>query len=214
MADKMFTVREFTKRGFVRRKDLDFSDDGNRFIGFEYDGMPITYLKADGMYYCSVRVDYLTNSFSYKKWMKVEEYKLAGEFNGCSSIDADKLVENIKAIKIAVDKLNAQVKEEAENVDIDRLSKIAAKEADYVEQIVEEFKIDFDWFNANSWVLDRCISYAKHLTRKIEIIREVNWETMDKIAAYNKMESYNDNGYLYIKSDDYYIKYLLEALKH
>ena len=36
MEKKEFTVRELTNRGWKRREDLDFRDDGTKFKAFEY----------------------------------------------------------------------------------------------------------------------------------------------------------------------------------
>ncbi len=93
--------------GFTRRPDLDFSDDGTRFVAYDYNGLPITYCKYIGNYYLQIRVDYLKNSFNYKDWMNTEEYKLAHEFNGVSEVNVDKLIENCIRIKAKVAELNA-----------------------------------------------------------------------------------------------------------
>lgn len=93
--------------GFERREDLDFTDDGNKFKGYSYKGMPITTIRCKGETCLSVRVDYLRNKFDYKTWMRTEEYKLCDEFNGVSEVDIDKLVENLEKIIAKVNELNA-----------------------------------------------------------------------------------------------------------
>lgn len=93
--------------GFERREDLDFTDDGNKFKGYSYKGMPITTIRHKDATYLSVRVDYLWNKFDYKTWMQTEEYKLCNEFNGVYEIDIDKLVENLEKIIAKVNELNA-----------------------------------------------------------------------------------------------------------
>lgn len=93
--------------GFERREDLDFTDDGNKFKGYSYKGMPITTIRCKGETCLSVRVDYLRNKFDYKTWMQTEEYKLCNEFNGVPEIDIDKLVENLEKIIAKVNELNA-----------------------------------------------------------------------------------------------------------
>ena len=97
-------IRKF--ENFVRREDLDFTDDGNHFKGFSYKGMPITTLRADNTTYLSIRVDYLENEFTYREWMQTEEYKLCDKFNGVSEFDIDELVENIEAILAKVAEMN------------------------------------------------------------------------------------------------------------
>lgn len=93
--------------GFERREDLDFTDDGSKFKGYSYKGMPITTIRYKDETYLSVRVDYLWNKFDYKTWMQTEEYKLCDEFNGVSEVDIDKLVENLEKIIAKVNELNA-----------------------------------------------------------------------------------------------------------
>ena len=82
---KNLTVANIRNIEDMERKEvLDFSDDGNRFRGFSYKGMPITTIRKNDETYLSIRVDYLDNKFTYKEWMKTEEYHLCNEFNGVS----------------------------------------------------------------------------------------------------------------------------------
>ena len=102
--------------GFNLREDLNFSDDGNNFRGFDYKGLPITTLRSnvDGCVYLSIRVDYLDNDFTYYDWMETEEYKLANEFNGVREFDIDKLIENCERIIAKVNELNEKAREAKE----------------------------------------------------------------------------------------------------
>ena len=96
--EKGFTIRELTARGWTRREDLDFRDDGNKFKVFEYkNGLLASYTKVNGDYYLSLRLDYL-DGLSYDEYSKMDSYELTNEFNGVPEVDADKVTEN--AVKI------------------------------------------------------------------------------------------------------------------
>ena len=52
----------FKKYGFIRNKENDFSDDGNRFKCYDYKGIEITYLKdPDYEVFLSARVPYYSS---------------------------------------------------------------------------------------------------------------------------------------------------------
>lgn len=122
-------IRKF--ENFVRREDLDFTDDGNHFKGFSYKGMPITTLRADNTTYLSIRVDYLKNEFTYREWMQTEEYKLCNKFNCVSEFDIDELVENIETILAKVAEMNeAAINEE---IDMTKVKAALANEIKYAE---------------------------------------------------------------------------------
>ena len=89
-----FNPRNFGKYGFVRNPSEGFSDDGNRFRAYLYKNMlPMTYLKADGEVYISLRLDYL-NDLSYREYSKLPSYKEADKYNGVpeDSVDLQDLV--------------------------------------------------------------------------------------------------------------------------
>lgn len=108
---KKLTKVNASKFGIEIREDLNFKDDGNYFRGFSYKGMPMTQCYADGNCYLAIRVDYLKNKFSYRDWMKTEEWKLCDKFNGVSEFDMEDLIETIEKIIAKVDEMNANAKE-------------------------------------------------------------------------------------------------------
>ena len=208
---KTFTTRELTKRGFIKREDLNFSDDGNRFIGFEYKGMPITYLKSDGIFYLSVRVDYLDNLFTFNEWMKTEEYRLADEFNGVVSIDADKLVENIEKIIAKVNELNEAARKE--EIDMTAVKIKVEEEIKMAQEVVDDFKKNFEWWNASSnYQLTRMAGYLKNTVNTIERAKHTDFDNMARVQKKQHVERLESSGYVIFKNDDFYLREMREAM--
>lgn len=85
-----------TSRGFKRDQELDFSDDGNRFCGYTWNGkVPLTQCYSDGEVYLCVRDDYMRSheDIPYGFWEKYPESKIGDEYNGTSEkVDLDNLV--------------------------------------------------------------------------------------------------------------------------
>ena len=63
----MKTLR-LTSLGFTRDEAMDFGDDGNYFKGYNYKGVPVSYLRQCGEIYLSFRLDYLKNPNNVKTW--------------------------------------------------------------------------------------------------------------------------------------------------
>lgn len=208
---KAFTIRELTKRGFIKREDLNFSDDGNRFIGFEYKGMPITYLKSDGEFYLSVRVDYLDNSFTYNEWMKTEECRLTDEFNGVSSIDADKLVENIEKIINKVNELNFIA--ENEEIDMTAVKVKVEEEIKMAQEVVDDFKKNFEWWNtySNSQLI-RMADYLKQTVKNIERAKRIDFDNITRVQKKQCVEILENHHYVIFKRSDFYLTKMKEAI--
>lgn len=201
-------IRKF--EGFVRREDLDFVDDGNYFRGFSYKGMPITTLRTDNTTYLCVRVDYLENEFTYKEWMQTEEYRLCGKFNGVSEFDIDELVENIETILAKV----AEMNEVAMNEEIDMTeAKVAlANEIEYAEQVVENFKNNFKWYDAEPYKLKTLVGYLKSEEQKIERAKVMDFDAMSKKQKREVAERLTNYGYVVIKKDDFYLREMSNAI--
>ncbi len=88
--------------GFKRLQERDFEDDGNHFKGYEYKGLPITYLNDSTGYYLCLRLDYLGVPYNQYR----EDYRILDEFNGVDKIDMDKLIANCEYI---INKYNIKV---------------------------------------------------------------------------------------------------------
>lgn len=189
--------------GFERREDLDFSDDGNRFRGFSYKGMPITTLRSHDETYLSIRVDYLNNEFTYREWMKTEEYRLCNEFNGVYEIDLDKLVENLEKIIAKVAEMNKKVASEV--IDTSELEAKLASEVEYAESIVEDMKKNFKWYEVNAYVVKSMAEFVGAVSSKIEKIKNYDFSTMDAHTKRSLVERFRDYGYVEFKENDFYL---------
>lgn len=196
--------------GFVRREDLDFADDGNYFRGFSYKGMPITTLRSDNVTYLCVRVDYLENEFTYKEWMQTEEFKLCDAFNGVSEFDIDELIENIEAIMAKV----AEMNEAAMNEEIDTTEAEVAlvNEIANAEQVVEEFKANFKWYDASTYQLRTLMAYMKNQVQEIERAKAMNIAEMSKKEKREIVERFNNYGYVRIANDGFYLREMRNAI--
>lgn len=196
--------------GFERREDLDFTDDGNRFRGFEYRGMPITTLRADGETYLCIRVDYTQHSFTWNEWSETEEYLLCDEFNGVNDFDLDKLIENLERV---IDKVN-ELDEKANKEDVDTtwVELALTAEIEVAEKAIEDFKANYDWFNANSHTTMRYIDYAKSLQRMIEGVKNLDIDSLGRREKMEFVERLEKYGYVKIAENDFYMSQLREAI--
>lgn len=147
----------------------DFKDDGNKFRGFIYKGMPMTQCRYDGECYLKIKVDYLKNNFTFKEWMETEEYELADEFNGVNEFDMDKLIENLERVIAKVNEMNAGAKVDSNDLEIvkDHLRAEIAKR----EEFLEDIKVKFEWWNVNTkkmYYAQQVIEYTNNVKREID----------------------------------------------
>lgn len=202
-------------RGFTRRQDLDFSDDGAYFTAYDYNGLPITYCKYDGMYYLSIRVDYLQTSFTHDDWRKTEEYMLEDEFNGVSEVNVDKLVENCIRIQKKIDELNAEV--ESEGLDIYPVVAHLDEEAAMATRVVEDFKKNYKWYDASEYELKSKVSHMKSLINRIEYCEELSERLLNGDVNTSQVRYYvqffENYGYVKINNSNFYIRELTEAMR-
>lgn len=167
---------------FHVREDLNFSDDGNRFRGFDYKGMPITTLRADNETYLSIRVDYLNNNFTYNEWMGTEEWKLADEFNGVSEIDLDKLIDNLEKVIAKVDAMNKAA--ETESIDMTDVKEKAASQVAKIDAAINKAK-SIDWWKMQDYELREIKDYMTSLVR--DKLRLMNTD-FDNLSIRDKKE--------------------------
>lgn len=208
---KNLTIANIRKiEGFIRRQDLDFADDGNYFRGFSYKGMPITTLRTDNTTYLCVRVDYLENEFTYKEWMQTEEYKLCDKFNGVSEFDIDELLEDIETILTKVTEMN----ENAMNEEIDMTEvKIAlANEIEHAEQVVENFKNNFKWYDAEHYELKTLVAYLKSQEQKIKTAKGMDVDATSIRQKKEMVQRLNDYGYVMINKNGFYLSEMTKAI--
>jgi len=201
-------IRKF--ENFVRREDLDFADDGNYFKGFSYKGMPITTLRADNITYLSICVDYLKNEFTYNEWMQTQEHELCEKFNGVSDFDIDELVENIETILAKVSEMNEVAMNE--EIDMAKAKVTLAAEIEHAEQVVENFKSSFKWYESDEYKIKRLIDYLKSEEQKIKIAKEIDLDTISKKQKREIAERLTNRGYVMINADDFYIREMSNAI--
>ena len=201
-------IRKF--EGFVRREDLDFTDDGNHFKGFSYKGMPITTLRADNITYLCIRVDYLENEFTYKEWMQTEEYRLCDEFNSVSEFDIDKLIENLEKVIAKVAEMNEKAM--SEEIDMTEAKVTLANEIEYAEQVVENFKNNFKWYNAEPYKLKMLVDYLKSEEQEIERAKAMDLDAVSKKQKREIIERFTNYGYVRIKKDGFYLSKMSNAV--
>lgn len=208
---KMKMVKNLSKvivknyEGFNLREDLNFSDDGNHFRGFDYKGLPITTLRSnvEGCVYLSIRVDYLDNDFTYYDWMETEEYKLANEFNGVSEFDIDKLIENCERIIAKVNELNEKARNEA--IDTTDVEEEIHAEAKMIEEAIEYVKANLKWWNLKDGYLKMAKDYMNSLIKKQEMMLSKDVKKMSNREKKEMVRSLEKYGYVYVKENDFYI---------
>lgn len=204
---KEFTVRELTTRGWKRREDLDFRDDGTKFKGFESpEGLPLTYTKANGEYYLSLRVDYL-NELTYHEYSKMESYSLCDEFNGVEEVDPDKLTQNATQIMREYNELVAEMNNYT--VDMQKLVKSAEKELEIVYRVLFNSNLGIDDLeNVDTYEMNRLIEYRKSLKRQAEsMLNRLATEQYTQKELRNLEENLDKYGYLTInEKDSFYIR--------
>lgn len=203
---KEFSARELLKAGFIRREDLDFRDGGVSFKGYEYNGLPLTYLRANNRYYAALRIDYL-KELNYEEYSKMESYELAGEFNGCDNVDINKLVANAEAIISEYAELVSKLS--TYEVDMDRLAKQAKEELDFVLDFVKEpIKVDLLNNRVSSYDIAKAADYAKSLKGAVERTYEMIINGNNTPRFFRLMEySLNRKGFIQDLSDDsFYIR--------
>lgn len=160
---KSLTKANAAKYGIDVREDLNFSDDGNRFRGFSYKGMPMTQCVSRGECYLSIRVDYLENNFTYKEWMQTKEYALCDEFNGVNEFDIEKLIENLEKVIAKVNEINSNCK--VDETEIKQGIEIVKEEIFEIEEAIFE-AAHASWWRISEYKLKRAADYMRSLERK------------------------------------------------
>lgn len=206
---KNLTVANIKKYdGFERREDLDFTDDGNRFRGFSYKGMPITILRSDNTTYLSIRVDYLddVNDFTYNEWMETEEWRLCHKYNGVAEFDMDELIEALERIIAKVKEMNKKARNEVvEKKDIVKLEVRLNEEIGMAESVINLAKRNFKWYEASDCEMKQMMRYFNNVTRNIENAKSLHFRKMDVKEFKIWKERLEKHGYLKFKEDDYFL---------
>lgn len=160
---KSLTKTNTAKYGIEVREDLNFNDDGNRFRGFSYKGMPMTQCVSYGECYLSIRVDYLENNFTSKEWMQTEESDLCDEFNGVNEFDIEKLIENLEKVIAKVNEMNSNC--EVDEDEIKQGIEIVKEEISEIEEVIFE-AAHASWWKVSNYELKEAADYMRSLERK------------------------------------------------
>lgn len=105
----------FTKYGFVRVPDEDFSDDGSHFTTYKYKGIRVTYLKTkdDEVYLCARLSELVPCARALGMFVKevAEKVKslsiIEDKYNGVYHFTNDKLESYVKELDEALETLDA-----------------------------------------------------------------------------------------------------------
>lgn len=196
--------------GFERREDLDFSDDGNRFRGFSYKGMPITTLRTDNTTYLSIRVDYLENSFTTKDWIAANGWVLCDKFNGVSEFDMEDLIEVLEEVIAKVNEMNAVA--EAELLDMSDVVDAIFNEVVMAEAVVENFKANFKWHEASPHRLVSLLHYMRSAEDMITHAKSVKVRLLPKVQKRQLIQKFKEYGFVMFEKDQFYLKELINAI--
>ena len=188
---KNLSVANIKGTNFVRREDLDFSDDGNRFRGFSYKGLPITTLYSDGYVYCDVRPDYLQyKGVPWEMWKETEEYKLCDKYNGTSElIDLEDLANICDRVLAKLDSMKSEMNNMDCSEQKSKVWEVLKKEEAELKEFIEKAE-GFNFFKSfmDNKISDRDIKKAKDYlsslkndyARIIKMISELRMDLMSK----------------------------------
>ena len=209
--EKEFNLRELTKRGCIREKDKDFSDDGNRFKMLSYKNLEISYLKDGSDYFLSIRIPYSGENYIYDDYKDKEWYKNCDKYNYCSSVDPDDVIRICEEAIKGIEELESQPREE---IDTTKMEIQKQKEIELAEKALEDFRNSNVIYEIKSeyrvkWLLD----YYRSLKSNIERLRNMDFKKMEYKNLKERRNHFNKYHYIDIKKDDFYIKELYEAIE-
>ena len=155
--------------GIERAEQYDFRDDGSSFKGYIYKGMPLTQcVSKDYGTFLSIRVDYTRHNFTWEDWRQTDEYNLTDEFNGCSQVDLDKLVDNLEKIIAKVEYLDNHIDVSPYDLEIARQKTITEIcEVESRLKIVQE-GAPKKWWELREYDLKRARDYMVSLMNNID----------------------------------------------
>ena len=208
--EKEFNLRELTKRGCIREKEKDFSDDGNRFKMLSYKNLSISYLKDGGDYFLSIRIPYSGENYIYDDYKDSEWYKNCDKYNYCSSIDPDDVIRICEVAIKEIEKLESQPREK---IDTTKMEIQKQKEIELAQKALDDFRNSNVIYEIKSeyrikWLLD----YYHSLEENIERLKKMDFKKMEYKDLKYKRNFFNEYHYIDIKKDDFYIRELYKAI--
>lgn len=199
----MKNARAFAALGINRTPEIDFIDDGTHFSGYEYKGLPITYVKAEGKMYFCMRVDYLRDLTS-SDYINKEWWRTCDLFNGVEEIDKVDLLIALEKVVQGV----RELREEISNSELDFTDLIDRKtdEIIMINEKINEVKEKFNWLEADNYSVSSVRSKVKALENyrnQLINLSEVNTPVMRE-----HLHRVKTSGYIYLKEKCYYIEML------
>lgn len=208
---KEFSLRELTKRGCIRQKDKDFSDDGNRFKMLSYKNLEISYLKDQGDYFLSIRVPYQGENYIYDDYQDKEWYKNCDRYNYCSSIDPDDVIRICEEAIKGIEELESQPREE---IDTTKMEERKIKEIEMALKVLEDFRNSNVIYTIKSkYQVESLLDYYRSLEREVQRLQELDFSKLEYNNLKHERNLFNNYGYIIIKEDDFYIRQLTKAIK-
>lgn len=201
--------------GFRRAPEHDFTDDGSRFIGFEYKGLPLTQHRSSQYgTYLSFRVDYISHKkgFTYEDYSNTSWYHLCGKYNGVTELpELEEIIKDLEVVVAGIKELEEKVNNET--IDCSKVVERAKFEKKLVEDKIANFKTKFEWWNCKSdYDLKKARDYVNSLQYKIARLEKLiaNPEQDTNIRHITQfVEKYS---YIEVKEDNFYITQLDELL--
>lgn len=210
--EKEFNLRELTKRGCIRQKDKDFSDDGNRFKMLSYKNLEISYLKDGGDYFLSIRIPYTGENYIYDDYKDKEWYKNCDKYNYCQSIDPEDVIRICEEAIKGIEELESQPKEE---IDTTKMEERKQEEIAMAQKALEDFRNSNIIYEIKSeyqvkWLLD----YYHSLESDIRTLQNMDFSKLEYTNLKHKRNFFNEYGYIEIKSaeEDFHISQLYKAI--
>ena len=201
------TKANIRNTGIELSPEHDFIDDGNKFRGFIYKGMPMTQCRSDGECYLCIRVDYLKNEFTYNEWMETNEYHLTRKFNGVSEFDLDELIANLEAIIAKVNEMNNTAKTEV--IDMTNVIAKANQEIKDLNAFVETVRTSLKWWTLSEYQLKNARECINRLMLTLERSRNIDFESIDRHTKKTNVERLTKYGYVIINlENDYWVETL------
>lgn len=201
--------------GFVRAPELDFSDDGNRFIGFMYKGLPLTqHRNSEYGTFLSFRVDYIAHKkgFTYDDYSNTDWYHLCDKYNGVEELpEIEEIIKDLEVVLAGIKELEEKVKNEVP--DYSKVIERAKFEKKLAEETLDNFLSKFEWYNCKSdWDLKNAKEYVNGLKRYIPMLEKLieNPEADENIRHIS--QNVEKGWYIHVKENEYQIKWLNEIL--
>ena len=147
---------ELTKYGFIRSKEDDFSDDGNRFTCYRVGKVRVSKLVSEGEAYISASIDdYL---LSYETYSQLPHYRDLDALNGISASDIteedlQKLYEDCISYEKEYDNAYNSIKWPSEKEIADKAREFFTEYIKVYNQLEEEFRYNM------LTIANRCSSY-------------------------------------------------------